>query len=553
MASPTISRKGSTASIAILAVMAAAFIALAVLGAWRWYSPVPFWDMWDGYLTYYINAQRFSFWKELFGQANEHRVPLSRLLFWLDIRFFGGRSLLLISANVVLLSMCWLTLCVAARRLIADKTAWLTVCLAIVPLCFSWLQKDNITVGYQTQFFFAYLLALLSFVSLALALDGKRSTLWFATALVFGLLACGGMANGLTVLPFLMVMMGLAGARRWWIAIAGAVWLVAVSAWFYEYTFIAREISGLGDIAGFVLAFMGVPLGGAVGVEAVSRIAGMVFIALALTTFIEWWHGRVVSRDFMSLALITFVGYVGASALVTAIGRAGLEPYVVHAGRYATPPLLAWAALGVVLAARFSGARARTGIAIAGIVMALLLLPAQTRTLGEGAFFETAGKAQGALALLLGVNDTEAMEAVYPVSAPDGLARLQSIVKSAEGSGVSLFSDAGGYLPAVRRLGYPPGADLRACAGQVDEIVRVKTDPTVHMASGWAFETKDDEVPDFVYLVADGIVAGVGISGLPRPDVARIVDRRARAAGFRAYIKGPPAPPYAVMCNTAAE
>jgi hypothetical protein len=66
---------------AILLCLAAAVLVLAVIGAVRWYSPVPYWDMWDGYLIYYLFSVQSGIWAHVFAQANEHRVTLSHLLF----------------------------------------------------------------------------------------------------------------------------------------------------------------------------------------------------------------------------------------------------------------------------------------------------------------------------------------------------------------------------------------------------------------------------------------------------------------------------------------
>lgn len=79
----------------------AASIALAILGGARAYTPVPFWDMWEGLFNFYLLVQSgdTSVW---WAQHNEHRIVLSRLLFWLDIAVFRGAGLFLIIMNYVL-------------------------------------------------------------------------------------------------------------------------------------------------------------------------------------------------------------------------------------------------------------------------------------------------------------------------------------------------------------------------------------------------------------------------------------------------------------------
>jgi hypothetical protein len=56
---------------------------LAVAGVCRAYSPVPFSDMWDGYLHFFMqvsDGDSGAWWR----QHNEHRIVLARLLFWIN-------------------------------------------------------------------------------------------------------------------------------------------------------------------------------------------------------------------------------------------------------------------------------------------------------------------------------------------------------------------------------------------------------------------------------------------------------------------------------------
>lgn len=86
-----------------LPILAALFFAgSTIAGAVRWFSPVPYWDMWDGYVAFFLDVSKGD-WSQFFAQANEHRIVFSKNLFWLDMRYFGGQSRLLIASNVALL------------------------------------------------------------------------------------------------------------------------------------------------------------------------------------------------------------------------------------------------------------------------------------------------------------------------------------------------------------------------------------------------------------------------------------------------------------------
>ena len=71
---------------------------IAIFGGAYLYSPIPYWDMWGGYLDFFlrVNNGDYGVW---WSQHNEHRIILSRLLFWLDLKWFGGVSIFLIVFN----------------------------------------------------------------------------------------------------------------------------------------------------------------------------------------------------------------------------------------------------------------------------------------------------------------------------------------------------------------------------------------------------------------------------------------------------------------------
>src|SRR5689334_12957817 len=80
-------------AIIVLAVTTS-FVALTIVGILRSYSPLPVGDDWVSYLGFYADLLegRYSAWVvQEFG----HRPILPRSLIWLDIRYFGGRFILL--------------------------------------------------------------------------------------------------------------------------------------------------------------------------------------------------------------------------------------------------------------------------------------------------------------------------------------------------------------------------------------------------------------------------------------------------------------------------
>jgi hypothetical protein len=111
---PPITKCFGPLCILVAAISAVTFIVLAIIGTIRDYSPVPTMDMWPGFLNFYLKATAGD-WSAWWQAHVSHRIVLSRLFFWLDLRFFGGGgwfsltiTYLCISCVAALLSLIWL-------------------------------------------------------------------------------------------------------------------------------------------------------------------------------------------------------------------------------------------------------------------------------------------------------------------------------------------------------------------------------------------------------------------------------------------------------------
>ena len=79
------------------------FLGLAIIGGYEAYSPVPMGDMWNGTLGFYVNASHGD-WSSWWAQHNEHRILLSRILFWMEEAWFSGKGLFLLVTNYLLVA-----------------------------------------------------------------------------------------------------------------------------------------------------------------------------------------------------------------------------------------------------------------------------------------------------------------------------------------------------------------------------------------------------------------------------------------------------------------
>jgi len=520
-----------------LALFPLVFFGLMVVGLVRWYTPVPFWDMWDAYLAAYIQSLLEDDWRIPFGQTNEHRIWFSAILFYIDLTFLEGRSLLLVPMNAILVLCIWLTLALIARRLLKDNLGlWPVVALGLGPLCFSWLQEQNLSWGFQSQFFVAYLFPLAAFACLAMSFDSPRSRGWYLAALLFGLASLGTMANGILVMPLLVAMLLVMPRPDWKrAAIIFVLGAVAITLWFQGYFFVERDRANLSQAMTFVLTFLGLPFEAIFDNEQGAYTAGVLFIVSCIG-FTLWWFRRRAASDPMVLALLTFLAYIGASCAVIALGRAAIQPNAALVSRYSTPSLIAWAVLAILFAHVFRHVRfARAGAVGLTLLLGFGLLDAQREVFSAVGPATVHNKMAGALALKMRVADLQIIGAIYPTGTKEAVDHVRYVANEAEKKQLSIMGDPM-LSAAVASLGTAPGQALRPCAGVIEASDIISGEDRFRRVSGWAFDEKTGHVPPFIYIVANGRVAGVAATGAPRSDVADAIDKRAGLAGFTGFL-----------------
>jgi hypothetical protein len=397
---------------AIITSIVATFVGLAVIGILRSYSPIPIDDDWNGYLGFYADLLdgKLSAW---FAEFGGHRLILARVLFWLDIRYFGGHFVFLIAANLVILCGVIAIFIAYLRRLTSERCVQFVIGATICITAVSWQQAQNLTRGfYGANFFITMLLPLVAFYWLARAREQRR---FFWLALLAGFASAWNMANGILVLPLLATLalcIGLNPARIATLAIAG----VATIAFYFDFASnVEPSILGAywstltGDPIGaaqYALGFLGnpfyyvvsyplaalryifllfagagqaprqifaengladYPTTFAVGLY-IAQAAGVVLIAATMIVARRWFaSGREATRG----ALLTFLLFIIITAVACAAGRLTESSSISF--RYTTPALLAWVAL-IVLGAPSFNLRPALGIFAC---VSILLFPVQ--------------------------------------------------------------------------------------------------------------------------------------------------------------------------------
>ena len=140
--------------------------------------------------------------------TNEHRISLSRLLFLLEFGVFGGSQIFLITMNYVLAAasaFVFYAFVKSQTSAVLNRQAVVALGVALAALLFLWGQKENLTWGFQSQFFLVNLLPLSGFYFLYKSADKPGLNTYYWAALLCGVLALGAMANGVLALPLLVV------------------------------------------------------------------------------------------------------------------------------------------------------------------------------------------------------------------------------------------------------------------------------------------------------------------------------------------------------------
>ncbi len=396
------------------------FIALTAIGAINNYTPVPFWDMWDGNVLFYtriLDGDVSAWW----AQHVNHRTVFSNVLFYIDHKVFGGQNYFLIISHFVLLGLLvfWFRqmflLDGQQKKLNHIQLAILSI---IVVLLFSWIQMKNITWAFQSQMFAAHLIPAFSFYFLFKSHLNKNKPAshltYLAATLVFGVVSAFTMMNGVLVLPLLVL---FALCLRLRLVVTGVILLaciVTLKLYFTGYaspegqgdmvqTFLSRPF----DTLKFSFMLLGSPAYYMTGTgsEIAALIVGIVVAGLFTCFSLKLFVSRDLNPQFSVLIFVLF--YEAATVFGIASGRLihGFDQAFVS--RYMTSSLFIWAVLIFSIAITFkSSFEKKPKFLFAYLLIPALLLPYQMKALDKNINprFQMLG---AALAVELNVQDAQ--------------------------------------------------------------------------------------------------------------------------------------------------
>jgi len=528
---------------ATLWLLAPLFLVSAVIGGVRNYSMVPFWDMWPGYLNFYMRVSE-GHWAEWWSLHNEHRIVLARILFWMDLAWFDGTVWFLIAVNYLLVFAAFLTF----RSILLDRagtqTHKRTVALTgvFVFIClFSWIQHDNLTWGFQSQFILAQWLPLLAFYLLYQAgIPAPAANRRFVLACAIGILCIGTMASGVMALP-LMLAYAIVQRMGWKrVGVLSLLTLVCLAAYFTDY----QSTPGHGSVRAiaqdspvkllqYVLVYLGSPFYHLLGARSlpVGQLFGLIFVVLSAAKAVEYL--KAPRQHALEVSLLTFILYIGGTALGTAAGRLLFGLNQATESRYTTPALMAWMALLILflpwIIRRMPAWPHRI---VWPLLLVLVLLTAYQVKAWRPARAYLFERDVAALALEMGVRDDAQIGKVI-FSTELGL----QITEKAADANLSVFG-----LPSIkdarslieRPASIPPAARCRAVLTDRSDI---PNEQRYDRVVGWIAPVDGPNRVGSVTLVnAQGIVVGYALAGeltaQPAPDIGQGLDSRV----FKGYV-----------------
>ena len=537
---------------AVISVLVAAFfLGTAVAGAIRWSHPVPYWDMWDGYLSFWFELQdgNNAIWWEL---SNEHHLVLLKAIFWLDLSLFGGSQAFLVAVNFLITAGIALALMLLLReRLMFGVTfrfspsVFVILSSALVVVTFSWMQGEELVFPYHAHFLLTVFVALLAFGTLGIAAHRLRerpavSNLCFGVAFASSLIAPWTSASGL-FLPFLAAalaaLIGLGRVRSWSFVVLGVL-----SAIVYRIDSPFLRADGDGPIANLVaspievlrfwLIYLGGPWAVVTDSQLVGGAAGLVFlIVVPSLTVLAIRRGRY-SRSV--LVVLAYPIFMLISSGVTAAGRVNLGIEQVTAIRYLTPMLAGWACLLVLAAPRLQLWFTRpVPLALLGLVaLPVLLLPEQVSALTPK-YGTIHARDTAALAVSLGVPDASAIVPVYPFS----IERPMELGSRARIEGVSMFA-RDPYSSLQETLNEPvQGKEAATCTGWLETRVPVENS-SWDRVDGWVF-VEGTPLSEGILTLTDRMAQTIGwvVIGKPRNDVREQNPAANGLNGYSGYMK----------------
>ncbi len=519
------------------------YIISAILGTVNHYNPVPFWDMWSGYLVFFTDAANDpTIW---WSQHNEHRLILNRLFFFIDIKIFHGTLIFLLVVNYLLIFASYVIFFLCSRetnRHCEHGSATHIINCLILILLFSRLQTENFDQPFQAQFFLAQLFPLLSFylfhrsvktstpscdgvtsedseivdascdgvtsqdseiVDMSHdALKSKNSKIvtpshdgvhlgYFTLSCFIGVISVGTMINGILTLPLIAVLAAVFKMPKKLIAVPTILAAVTIFFYFRNYaanSTIADAVLHPVDLAQYILSYLGNPFYHLLQSKFIAQIAGLLLVLSSL--FLLFKNIKNPHEYSLQFALLAFIFYVEISAVMAGFGRLSFGIDQAFSSRYATPLLMSWSALLIIGAPLI--VKKFKNFTLLFILVPIVFLPSQIKSLkpNQNEIFE---RKISALAAELQINDQKQL---YKICVPEF---ILTKIKPAIEQHLSIFNNP--EIKDVNQLigNVDPDNFTTKCTGNLEKITTIE-DQKYLQIQGRIFEPTSNSTPKIIHL-----------------------------------------------------
>ncbi len=479
-------------------------------------------------------------------RANEHFVLIPAIIYALNIVITKGSNIGLCLATFLLAAIQSLILI----KLLPEKLTVNRSVLALLIICISLFNftpaaAHNWMRGYSGVHWVIANLFVIASIYCLTKLINKSNNKWAIGSIIFGILGCISYSTPLALWPILCaaaVLMRL--PRRIIIAYVSATILV-VGTYFITYKTPSHHPSlsqvNLVDTLAYIPVYLGAIFSHHIPVALIIGIVGLI---LAAGFHVYWLLSKPLNKiDW--LPWLSIIIYSFGTALMAAVSRSGFGIDQAIASRYATLPALFWLSLIVLTILWINQQQLNTRkkqyflIPVVAVVTVLSIL-----------MYGVGGKTAEAIALRATYQPLVALSVQLNIVDP---LLIHEKVGNRPEAFISLLDalKAHNLVPFNKDIKkdnfcVPLGAKIESnlltnepqekLPGYLDPITKYTA--TTARVNGWVGDS--DKIKCIAILNQDKIVRGFGMSGFPRPDVAKIMGSEFESSGWKGYIEASP-------------
>jgi hypothetical protein len=498
--------------------------------------------MWNGDLIFYNNFINGDY-SEFLLQHNEHRIIFTRFLFLIDNYFYSGNFKFLLISNVFLLSaIIYLFICIQRSLIINNYSKFIINCFTI-SFMFSWMQSENITWAFQSQFFAAYLFPMLSFYFAFKSTINSRQ-LNFIYAIVFTILSIGTMANGVLAIPISIFLLYYSGASTRRLIIFSMLTLTVLAIHFYFYVsppfhdsiFQSFKQNNF-NILLFLFAYLGSPIFYIFKSLNFALLSGFLYISIYLIIIYLYFIKKFNKDNGMILVIISLITYIILTALLTSLGRSSSGIPAAFASRYTTASIVGWISLISIIFPFVKSNIYNKIVQIFCILLITLSIPIQMSSMNSSRenLYE---RYISILALKLKVNDDFYLLKIFPYTdwlktmAKDLIDARLGIFNSHFFLNTDRLVNLNNNLVSINEINA-----FKDVPGYVDRFDVINNEPLYNRIYGWMLPRSSADRIEKIYIIDQNYnIVGLVFSGSNRPDVQIAHGDLGLHAGFSGYI-----------------